>query len=108
MAIETLYDRNGLPVECVVVPDDLPPVLIWGSRLFILRDSGLEGDDPWRYIEVESLQVYRPEEWDMRTEGISQPGSPFTPIPSLHLISGWKPVLWLCNGAKPNVEFRRP
>jgi len=36
---------------------------------------------------------------------VLQPGSPFTPIPSLFLVSGWKPVIWLCNGPKPNVQF---
>jgi hypothetical protein len=39
---------------------------------------------------------------------VLQPGSPFTPIPSLYLVSGWKPVVWLCNGPKPNVQFTNP
>src|SRR5262249_36362958 len=71
----TLYDRVGVPLEVVVLPDQRPPVVLWGGRVFVLRDGGLAVGDRWRYIEADSLQAYRPEEWDkMRQDDIPGPG----------------------------------
>lgn len=35
---------------------------------------------------------------------VLEPGSHFTNLPGLHLVSGWKPVFWLCKSTKPDLR----